>query len=608
MRRNATDGESGLSSRVHGNKEGASFQVIVLGASGGPREDNVSGLLVRAPQSEWRKGSVIAVDAGVHLASIVRILQQHMPLFSKERPPPGFSQVIAEGPFAGVRCPGISARANALHIFRELMHAFLITHPHLDHLSAMGVNTPALEYGREAKTILALDSTIEAIKSHIFNDSIWPNLSDEGSGVGFVTYRRLKEGGNNRLGSGDARGYVRICENLATLCMAVTHGKCKAKPVSPHHRSESIGWHDAYAFPQRRLSRISDHESYFAAVHGHASQSSALAHLPSVPTTPAYPTLHTPNLGVLEADNFEPVKSSAFFILNEETNNEVLIFGDIEPDAVSSSPQNYKVWRTAASKVANGTLKAIFIECSYEDSVRDSDLYGHLCPRHLIQELLFLAREVAECKAAKALTRVPMFTSGAEQRRATDSLGPAEVTKKRKRVNGSVEPDIPQSPSTTGYVGTRSSSSRRKTSTSTSAVAGDVSPMALRAQSPSRIPQATKHVHFSGHSPSGPPRIRTGSLSSQPLTAASPTNSTRPASHSLNAALHQSAIAEDSNAFEKPHDSLSNLTVHIIHVKDTLTDGPGPGEIILEQLAERADEIGLQCGFHTTEFGESIWV
>ena len=61
---------------------------------------------------------------------------------------------------------------------------------------------------------------------------------------------------------------------------------------------------------------------------------------------------------------FEAVKSSAFFVLNEETGKEILIFGDIEPDSVSMSPQNYKVWRTAAPKVVNGNLKAIFIECS----------------------------------------------------------------------------------------------------------------------------------------------------------------------------------------------------------------------------------------------------
>ena len=183
--------------------------LTIQGASGGPREDTVTGLLVRSPQSEWRKGSIIAVDAGTHLSSIVRILQQHMPLYSKDVPPQGYSKIIDEGPFAGVKCPGYSARANALYIFRELMHAFLITHPHLDHLAAMGINTPALEYGREAKTIIALDSTIEAIKAHIFNDSIWPNLSDEGSGVGFV--QKIERG---RKPSTRSRGCSRLCTSL----------------------------------------------------------------------------------------------------------------------------------------------------------------------------------------------------------------------------------------------------------------------------------------------------------------------------------------------------------------------------------------------------------
>lgn len=568
--------------------------MFIQGASGGPREDTVTGLLVRTPQSEWRKGSVIAVDAGTHLASIVRILQDQMPLYSRDQPAVGYSQIIKEGPFEGVKCPGISARANALYIFRELMHAFLITHPHLDHISAMGVNTPALEYGREAKAIIALDSTIEAIKSHIFNDSIWPNLSDEGSGVGFVTYRRLREGGNNRLGSGDQRGYVRVCENIATLCMGVTHGKCKANPNVPHHiRGESSHWSEAYAFPAaRRLSRISDHESYFAAMQGHNSSSSSLTHVPPGPTTPGYSALHTPTL-TLEADHFEPVKSSAFFILNEETASEILIFGDIEPDSVSASPQNYKVWRTAAPKVATGSLRAMFIECSYDDSVRDSDLYGHLCPRHLLQELLFLAKEVAEIKSVKGIP-----TAERSRRYTEIPSSSAEAARKRKRPNNSGDFEVPPSPHTGvmgGYVGTRSSGGRRKTS---QAVA-DPSSMSLRAQSPSRIPQATKHVHFSG------------SGGSQATSPTSPTLA-HPSHLSLNSALHSQLESIEMSPVnghaDRPHDSLKGLTVYIIHVKDTLMDGPSPGEIIIEQLQEQAEAAGLECEFHVTDFGESIWV
>lgn len=623
MRGDATFNDPGLTQRVHGTLKDASFQVIVLGASGGPREDTVTGLLVRAPQAEWRKGSVIAVDAGVHLASIVRILQQQMPLYSKEKPPKGYSQVIPDGPFAGIKCPGYSARANALYIFRELMHAFLITHPHLDHLSAMGINTPALEYGREAKTIVALDSTIEAIKSHIFNDSIWPNLSDEGSGVGFVTYRRLKEGGNSRLGSGDARGYVRVCDSLATLCMGVSHGKCKSKPASlPHHRAESAGWHDGYSFPsQRRLSRISDHESYFAAVHSHSHSQSGGGHPPaSGAVTPGYSALHTPTLNALDADHaFEPVRSSAFFILNEETASEILIFGDIEPDSVSISPQNYKIWRTAAPKIASGSLKAIFIECSYDDSVRDADLYGHLCPRHLIQELLFLAREVADYKTASNIP--PLDTPVAGNKRAFEQVDTNGTARKRKRVSEANSIDSePTSPAaaaavamsvpastTSPYVGTRSNTAgRRKTSLSTSTLPGDLSPRTLRGTSPTRSHQPAKHVHFDGRAapvPRAPAQVGPSMSPSPRMQPAAFTTSPR------YAATQPAALITSGHDYpDVPPDPMEDLVVHIIHVKDTLADGPTPGEIILAELRESAAAAGLQCEFDVTDFGESIWI
>lgn len=48
--------------------------------------------------------------------------------------------------------------------------------------------------------------------------------------------------------------------------------------------------------------------------------------------------------------------------------------------------------------------------------------------------------------------------------------------------------------------------------------------------------------------------------------------------------------------------------MHVIHVKDTLADGPGPGEVILRQLGEGAEQVGLGCVFDVTSDGESIWI
>ena len=92
------------------------------------------------------------------------------------------------------------------------------------------------------------------------------------------------------------------------------------------------------------------------------------------------------------------VESSAFFLRDQKTGTEIIIFGDVEPDSVSFNPRNRKVWEIAAPKVASGTLRAIFIECSYVDSTEDIYLFGHLCPRHLVDELTVLAARVADIK------------------------------------------------------------------------------------------------------------------------------------------------------------------------------------------------------------------
>jgi hypothetical protein len=88
------------------------------------------------------------------------------------------------------------------------------------------------------------------------------------------------------------------------------------------------------------------------------------------------------------------VESSAFFLRDHRTGKEIIIFGDLEPDTISLEPRNKRVWETAAPKIHAGTLRAIFIECSFTDSIDDAYLYGHLCPRHMVAELSALASTV----------------------------------------------------------------------------------------------------------------------------------------------------------------------------------------------------------------------
>lgn len=86
--------------------------------------------------------------------------------------------------------------------------------------------------------------------------------------------------------------------------------------------------------------------------------------------------------------------SSAYFIQDQTHRREVLIFGDVEPDSISLTPRNLLIWQEAAPKVASGTLAAVFIECSYDDSQSNDRLFGHLKPIFVIEELRVLAAEV----------------------------------------------------------------------------------------------------------------------------------------------------------------------------------------------------------------------
>lgn len=317
---------------------------------------------MRSLSEDWKKGSVLAVDAGTHLSSISRIIEQHLP----EKKKVDAKSFLTTGPFSGLELPHISAKANAGHITKALVDTYLITHPHLDHISGLVVNTAALP-GVRPKRIAALPSTISAFKNHIFNNVIWPNLSDENDGAGLVTYMRLMEGGSAALGNAGSRGYVEICEGLSIKTWSVSHGHC----MENHwHRGSSVGH-----------GRIS-HDSMDATAMQRSSSNSTPAPRPQYSS-------HPPG-----QDGICVYDSSAYFIRDIKTGREVLIFGDVEPDSISLSPRNHQVWTDAAPKVVNGTLKAIFIECSYDDSRNDDTLFGHLAPRFLIEELLALASHV----------------------------------------------------------------------------------------------------------------------------------------------------------------------------------------------------------------------
>ena len=83
-----------------------------------------------------------------------------------------------------------------------------------------------------------------------------------------------------------------------------------------------------------------------------------------------------------------PYQSSAFLLRNN--NSYLLYLGDTGADEVEKSNQLSLLWKAVADKVMAQTLKAIFIEVSFDNIMPDKGLYGHLTPRLLMQEMKLL--------------------------------------------------------------------------------------------------------------------------------------------------------------------------------------------------------------------------
>lgn len=556
------------------------------------------------------------MDAGSHLAAITRILEKDFPLVAEpkeqkalpnpgdgssyddtlhqdspsprtvqvspsdegessadtpesiEEPPPSIT-TLETGAFAGLPFPHASARANALHVVREHVSTYLITHPHLDHVSGFVINTAAFHNTSRPKRLAALPFTVEAIKTHLFNNILWPNLTDEDGGVGLVTFQRLAEGGNIALGEGSGRGYIEVCEGLGVRGFKVSHGHCMRGPGHIHRGSNAANFPETPGI--QRATTHPHHDSYNSNIsEGRDARSMSFSfQTQSTPGTPLYNASATDQgrrgslagggAGVTLAtpSQFEQcvIDSTAYFIRTEATSHtpckEILIFGDVEPDSISLSPRTALVWAEAAPKIVHNFLTGIFIECSYTNSQGDAVLYGHLAPRHLLAELCNLGDMVREVRR-----------EGEEQRKG------------RKRKRGSLHAG--------GVDGPVRKASRTRGSLDDNEMMAD----------------------FAG--------------TSTPASGASATSASALSDRSAPAALSLAKTAKEdlgkavltSNLSEPP--PLKGVKVVIIHVKDSLMDGPLIGDTILQELREGERLLGEQgrglgCTFEISRSGDSYW-
>lgn len=91
------------------------------------------------------------------------------------------------------------------------------------------------------------------------------------------------------------------------------------------------------------------------------------------------------NVTPFSLSHVNPYESSAFLVRN--SNDYLLYLGDTGADTVEQSNKLMDLWKAVAPIVKTNHLKAIFIEVSFDNSMPDKSLFGHLTPKLLMQEL-----------------------------------------------------------------------------------------------------------------------------------------------------------------------------------------------------------------------------
>ncbi|KAG7291020.1 hypothetical protein NEMBOFW57_001028 [Staphylotrichum longicolle] len=520
---------------------------------------------------------------------------------------------LRQGPFAGLTVSNTTSEANAAHIHRDLIETYLITHPHLDHIAGFVINTAGLP-GARPKRVAGLPSTITALKTHVFNNVIWPNLSDENNGAGLVTYMRLVEGGSPALGEGEGKGYLEVCSGLAVKILSVSHGHC----IERHsHRGSSSTRHGSFDASSMGPGPMLAMPSPSRNLPPHTSLPTNIgAILQQHERLQASPARRGSSFSVGPPvdESICVYDSSVYFIRDISTGREILIFGDVEPDSVSLSPRNRQVWQEAAPKIAAGNLKAIFIECSYDDSRCVERLFGHLTPRFICEEMTALAEEVVAARH--------------ERDHHSSAHGSVSSDKKRKRISD----DGSQAKRKSTPQPTTSSSAlhhprfdhpvspksliprRRVNSTASSASDHDLPKIPPLPTHPLR--SSTTATTTGPNSPDPNPdllEVQDGTISVPELDMSSTSHlSSSDLSPTTTTATTMPLLLPTSHPQQLPaplllKDALKGLKVVVIHVKETMVDGPRAGDVILQELEAHERETGLGVEYAVSRKGEDFF-
>ncbi|POY70977.1 putative 3',5'-cyclic-AMP phosphodiesterase [Rhodotorula taiwanensis] len=394
--------------RLGNQPDKPAFELLVLGCGGGPVGSNLSSYLVKPAAQRWSEGC-IGLEAGSTLGAIVSLAERDSTLFADffpthehdtsmkgERRSDGVDETPQESErdrkaralrTGGVVWDAITAsvttaprpvparrpRSSRQVVLasqegegraffasewtpssRRLIPAFetpvskadtlrlrffVITHGHLDHIAGLVISSALCR--PQVKPIYGVEHTIANIE-RAMDGGVWPVLgarekSKEGKGLAYQ-YRVIEA---------PISQSIPLSSALSFSALPVAHGPNPSTSV--------------------------------------ATPASLASHSKSDSTKSSSDVYH----------------STAVFLREEVSKREFLFFGDVEPDSVSGTDLNRKVWTAAASKIVAGSLDVIFIECSYPSSQPRAQLFGHLSPPYVMEELAVLEELVVASRGTK---------------------------------------------------------------------------------------------------------------------------------------------------------------------------------------------------------------
>ncbi|GMM33618.1 3',5'-cyclic-nucleotide phosphodiesterase [Saccharomycopsis crataegensis] len=289
---------------------------------------------------------------------------------------------------------------------QSLIPHYLITHPHLDHISALVLNSPGFDCASGPRKVYGSKFTIDALKKHVFNGIVWPNLacSTNGGFLKFITLPNFQMEKDSRVVDSKHNYYYRNIHGSngeddvngsEITIIEDSHGLLPEKPPQTtttnnnnhhchHHHDDNV---DSY--PGKFLVTPELHHATVPINHLSTTPVTQLNQNFSVLPFTTYHGIVSDGAHLQGCDT--PYYSTSYLIKSHWLDQYILVFGDLE-----SSGNNKAIWQSVAPLIAQGRLKTIVVECSMENVDANTPLFGHMTPQHLGNELGCLANYVTK--------------------------------------------------------------------------------------------------------------------------------------------------------------------------------------------------------------------